>query len=248
MGLYGEDPVLAPNFGYPQSTSKSTFESVLDRLIDYLKRTHQNMVIYPVVWYNAALYRDSVEYSPIKYIRAMQTRFHPPRFHRMMARRFSQEGVDFLPMIRNWRLPSIEPWVKNPKEILSGVASEYINTVTATGEVLTPSNHHEPPMLNCIHPRVKRAFKVLLAEIMDQIGQEPSVKGIALFTTIHSSYGFGTLDVSYDDYTMHLFSKETGINLPIPDGPVQDRFKKWYKWLRSKWWNRWIAWRKEKQT
>jgi hypothetical protein len=74
------------------------------------------------------------------------------------------------------------------------------------------------------------------------------VRGIVLWATIHSSNGLGTIDQSYDDYTLGLFAKESGIELPKLHGPPEDRFKTWYEWLRAEHWNQWIAWRKHKQT
>ncbi len=174
--------------------------------------------------------------------------FRPPDFDRWMADRYSKEGFDYWPSIRNWSLPSLADWVKTPADVRSGAATEYVNTVDNNGKVLTNSAWHNPPMLNALHPRVQAALKNLVADIMNRIGHYDSVRGIALWTTIHSSHGLGAIDQSYDDYTIGLFAKELGLQLPKPGGAPEGRFTKWYQRLRAEHWNQWIGWRKRKQT
>lgn len=250
MGLYWEDPILTNSFGTRMvgkhgSDQSQQFNLALERQITYLKLTGHSEVVYPVVWYQTALYEPSVEYStdPKK-----QNRPHPAMFDQIMAARYSQEGIEFWPSIRNWSLPSLQSWLKSPAAIAAGEAGEYVNTVTSDGRVQTNSAWHNPPMVNALHPRVQQALRNLVAEIMDRIGNEPSVKGIALFTTIHSSHGLGTIDQSYDDYTVHQFSLETGVTLPTVPGAVETRFHFWYEWLRAEHWQEWVTWRKQKQT
>jgi len=246
LGIYWEDPVLSYDFaGDPRKlTDDGAFEVVLDRQIDYLKRVGHSSVIYPLVWYRGALYQPSEEYPDQKQV----NRPHPPEFDKSMARRYSQEGIAFWPSIRNWRLASLQAWVKTPEEVRSGAVTDYVNTVTAAGQVKTQSQWHAPPYLNAFHPRVQTALKNLVADMMNRIGSEPSVQGVALFTTIHSTHGLGTIDQSYDDYSLKQFSKDTGIRLPALDGPVEDRFRQWHDWLQKQHWEAWIRWRKGKET
>lgn len=244
LGLYWEDPVLGPIYGYPEDTSPEVFKAVLDRHIDYLKRTAQNTVIYPVIWYAGTVYRNSQEYGNYQ----AGGRSHPNDFHIMMAERYSHEGINFYPMIRNWSLPSVRYLVRNPEEVLSNPDLNYVNSVTYDGRVLTTAGHSTSPMLNFLHPQVKAAFMAMLQRLLDDLGQEESVKGISLFTASHSTHGFGTLEVGYDDYTVKLFAEEMGLELPEPQGPVSDRFRQWYQWLKENHWERWLQWRCQKQT
>lgn len=248
LGVYWEDhPFVAVHGGElfkGQGADKKQYARMLDRHLAYLKRVGHNSVIYPVAWYTGSFYQPSAEYegSPKGPL------CEPPDFDRMMARRYSEAGVDFWPSIRNWNLPTMKPWLKSPEEIQSGSVTDYVNTVTAAGTVVTNSRWHSPPVLNALHPRVQAALTNLVAEIMDRVGGEPGVRGLALFHTIHASHGFGTLEQSYDDYTLQLFAAEHGLKLPEPAGPPADRFRQWHAWLRQEHWPAWIEWRKQKQT
>jgi hypothetical protein len=252
IGMYWEDQVFQQNFSelsVPRMTfdqRSAAFQRALDRHVLYMRRTGLNLVIDPVVWYASALFQPSAEYSA--QAAAKWGLFRPPDFDRWMADRYSKEGFDYWPSIRSWSLPSLAEWVKTSADVSSGAATEYVNAVDKNGKVLTSSAWHNPPMLNAFHPRVKAALDNLVGDIMDRIGSYDSVRGIALWTTIHSSHGLGTIDQSYDDYTLSLFAKELGLRLPKLHGPPEDRFKTWYQWLRAEHWNEWIGWRKHKQT
>lgn len=248
LGIYNEDPVLVSNFGgdLAKQSTPGEWAQTLDRQVAYLKRIGHTQVIYPVVWYLGALYQPSKEFAG----KTTFDRPHPPDFDKTMARRYAQEGIEFWPSIRNWSLPSLAPWVKTADEVRSGAAADYVNAVSAKGEVAIArgGRWHAPPLLNAFHPRVRAAIKDLVIEVMDRLGSEASVPGVALFTTIHSSHGLGTIDQSYDDDTLKQFAADIKLDLPKPAGPPEGRFAQWHAWLRKEHWAEWIRWRKEKPT
>jgi hypothetical protein len=250
IGMYWEDQVFQQNFGelsVPRMKAperEAAFRRALDRHVSYMHRIRHNLVIDPVVWYNTALFQPSPEYNADSRF----TGLRPPDFDRWMADRYSKEGFDYWPSIRSWSLPSLSEWVKPAADIRAGSVSDYVNAVDQNGVVLTKSAWHSVPMLNAFHPRVQAALKNLVADIMGRIGVYDSVKGIALWTTIHSTHGLGTIDQSFDDYTLQTFSADTGIALPHLEGVRENRFGEWSKWLRAKHWDAWISWRKRKQT
>jgi len=245
LGNYWEDPILASSFGAMYPATPETFQKSLDRSVAYFYRIGQNTLIYPVVWYMASLYQPSAEFAKVWY-----NRRHPADYDKMMAKTYSKAGIEFWPSIRNWTLPSLKSLMKSPEDIRSGKVNDYVNAVTSDGQVriIDKRQWHKPPQVNAFHPRVRKAMKNLVSEIMDRIGDEPSVPGIALFNTVHSCHGLGTIDQSYDDYTLKLFSQETGIQLPLPPLKPEERFHAWYTWLKNEHWDEWIQWRKEKQT
>ncbi|MCK4628282.1 MAG: hypothetical protein KAT56_04725, partial [Sedimentisphaerales bacterium] len=245
LGNYWEDPILASSFGAMYPATPETFQKSLDRSVAYFHRTGQNTLIYPVVWYMASLYQPSAEFSDVWYHRK-----HPADYDKMMAQTYSKAGIEFWPSIRNWALPSVKSLMKSPEDIRSGKVNDYVNAVTSDGEVkiIDKKQWHKSPQVNAFHPRVREAMKNLVSEIMDRIGDEASVPGIALFNTVHSSHGLGTVDQSYDDYTLKLFSRETGISLPLPPSSPEEHFHNWYTWLKNEHWKQWVQWRKEKQT
>ena len=252
IGMYWEDQVFQQNFSelsVPRMSAAqqaAAFQRALDRHVLYMRRTGSNLVIDPVVWYTTALFQPSAEYNA--QASAKWALFRPPDSDRWMAARYSKEGFDYWPSIRNWSLPSLAEWVKPSAEVRSGAAGEYVNAVDKNGKVLMGSAWHNPPMLNALHPRVQTALKNLVGDIMDRIGSYQSVRGIALWTTIHSSHGLGAIDQGYDDDSLSRFANDLRLELPKSPGPAEDRFKNWYQWLRAEHWKEWIAWRKQKQT
>lgn len=249
LGVYSEDPVLLTNFGgdMARQTDPREFAQTLDRQVAYLKRIGHTQVIYPVVWYVGALYQPAQEFAE----KTPFLRLHPADFDKAMARRYAQEGIEFWPSIRNWHLPSLAPWLKSADEVRSGAAEDYVNAVTSEGKVIVPSaggRWHASPLVNALHPRARAAMKALVGEVMDRLGPEPSVPGVALFTTIHSSHGLGTIEQSYDDFTLKQFATDRGLALPKPAGPPAGRFAQWHAWLRQGHWEAWLRWRKEQQT
>lgn len=248
LGIYSEDPVLVSNFGGDLAKQRTPreFGMILDRQVAYLKRIGHTQVIYPVVWYLGALYQPSKEFAG----KTTFDRPHPEDYDKLMARRYSQDGIEFWPSIRNWHLPSLAPWLKSAQEVSAG-AADYVNAVSAQGKVMVAGGGgrwHSSPLLNAFHPRVRPAMKELVGEVMDRVGAEPSVPGVALFTTIHSSHGLGTIDQSYDDLTLSQFSADCSVGLPKLSGPYEGRFAQWHDWLRQEHWQEWLRWRRDRQT
>ncbi len=252
LGMYWEDEIFQQNFAelsVPRMTGEqqaAAFQRALERHVAYMKRIGHNLVIDPVVWYDSALFQPSAEYHMSRGFQVATLR--PPDFDRWMAKRYTEEGIDYWPSIRNWSLPSLAEWVKSAAEIRSGEAADYVNAVDKDGKVLRNSMWHNPPMLNALHPRVQGALKNLITEIMDRLASFDSVKGIALWTTIHSTHGIGTPNQTYDDFTVRTFAAENGLQLPATPNPPEGRFQQWYGWLHNEHWNAWISWRKKKVT
>ena len=54
-----------------------------------------------------------------------------------------------------------------------------------------------------------------------------------------------SIHYGYEDYTIELFEKETGIKVPVA-GDAADRFERRYRWLMANAYERWVDWRCEK--
>jgi len=98
------------------------------------------------------------------------------------------------------------------------------------------------PIFNPVHPVVQEAVVGLVAEIAGRYAPYPAFTGISL-NVWHASIGwFGSLRAGYDDLTAGLFSRETGIEIPVAaDAP--DRFAQRFAFLTSVCREAWIDWR-----
>ena len=106
-------------------------------------------------------------------------------------------------------------------------------------------NFPEGPMFNPLHPRVQQAILGVVKEIVDMYGKSPAFKGISLNMWHATIAWFAHLRSGYDDYTINLFEKETGIKIPVSQG-APDRFSKRYEYLTKNHLDTWIKWRCEK--
>lgn len=107
-----------------------------------------------------------------------------------------------------------------------------------------------PPFFNPLHPVNRQWYLDLIGELADNYRDSPAFQGISLRLmgwanpTLHN---FHNLDWGYDDYTVSLFQKETGIAVPgIAKDPA--RFAQRHRFLTSTQRARWIEWRSQKVT
>lgn len=114
----------------------------------------------------------------------------------------------------------------------------------AYGE-LSGQPYRAGPIFNPLHPIVQDAVVGLATEIADRYKGHPSFKGIS-FNMWHATIlWYASLDAGYDDYTVGLFSKETGIKVPV-EANAPDRFSKRYAFLTGEHRDEWISWRCKK--
>ncbi|HSI11152.1 MAG TPA: hypothetical protein VK961_03875 [Chthoniobacter sp.] len=99
------------------------------------------------------------------------------------------------------------------------------------------------PIFNPLHPVVQAAVLGIVQEIADRYGSFAAFKGLSFHMMFPSAIlWFGSLKAGYDDYTVGLFAKETGIAVPV-DEKAPDRFSQRYAFLTAKHREEWIAWR-----
>ncbi len=126
--------------------------------------------------------------------------------------------------------PPMEPWSLLPE--------------WAYGERHTPGTH-TGPMFNPLHPTVQEAIIGFAREIGQRYAKFPAFRGISFNMFASAMPWFGSIDSGYDDYSVALFCKETGIEVPI-DPKAHDRFSKRYKFLTTSHREEWVSWRCKK--
>lgn len=104
------------------------------------------------------------------------------------------------------------------------------------------------PIFNPLHPIVQSALLGSVREIATRYGKHPSYKGLHIFCYGSSTLGFGSLQSGYDDVSVSLFERETGVKVPV-DAKLPDRFSKRYAFLTApEMREKWVAWRCAKIT
>lgn len=123
-----------------------------------------------------------------------------------------------------------EPWNQVPSRLAYGETS-------GAGRV--------GPMFNPLHPTVQAAIIGLVREIGLRYGKFPAFKGISFNLFASAMPWFGSIYFGYDDYSVGLFQKETGIAVPV-DARATDRFSRRYEFLAGTCRPAWVAWRCQK--
>lgn len=107
---------------------------------------------------------------------------------------------------------------------------------------------------NWLHPEPQKYLNTVVDELAALYGQHKAFKGIIVHTVLGNSWGVTWTATEkepyltgYGDYTIGLFEKETGIDIPVSE---QDpgRFAARYEWLMANKRSRWITWRRDKMT
>jgi|CXWL01.1.fsa_nt_gi hypothetical protein len=104
------------------------------------------------------------------------------------------------------------------------------------------------PYLNPVHPEVQKWSADLFSELANRYKDSPAFTGLAirLMSWAFSSWqAFPSIHWGYEDYTISLFEKETGIKVPISKTDSR-RFKLRYDWLTQNRYNEWTTWRCKK--
>jgi len=188
-----------------------------------------------------------------------------------MLKRFEKEGLEFQASMTLLRLGSLMKEMNIDLASIQGGAETYNNMRSdnkvqdGTQDWTVPYNVMEKPvdltskqkiwaygerndtcskgpMFNPIHPKVQQAIVNVVREIAQKYGSSPAFRGIALNVWHATICWFGTPEIGYDDYTVNLFSLETGIEIPV-DAKAVDRFSKRYDFLMKNHRQRWLDWR-----
>lgn len=199
---------------------------------------------------------------------------HPIDWVDTMLKKFEKEGLEFQGALTLLRLGSLMKnmninldSIKAGKETYNNMlANDQVQASTAdwtleynvinfenqangTHKEWAYGEHNGPfgkgPMFNPLHPTVQKAILTLVSEIANRYGKSPAFKGISINMWHATMLWYFSLQSGYDDYTVGLFEKETGIKIPV-DPKAPDRFSKRYNYLTSNYQEQWMSWRCQK--
>ncbi len=237
IGHYWEDAQpLSRCFG-GDAPDPVDFDRVACNLCDYFDYTGQNVLMHPVVWYEGPIYNSLVE------ARGGKGGFHLPTdaWVDILLARFGERGFKFYGLLNVHQLPSLVRRM-NADDARVRAGEPTFNTVSKDNRVATRTWHHLMPMFNALHPRVQARVLVLVKELADRYGDRPAFAGLGFHLTLAQLLQPGSLDVSYDDWTVGAFTADTGLTVPVDPGDPQ-RFGKRYQWIMANAREEWIGWR-----
>ncbi len=196
---------------------------------------------------------------------------HPEDWVSILLKKFEKEGLTFKATLTLLRLGSLMKEMNIQLDSIKAGKDTY-NNMLANNQVQSSTNdwtmeynvanfdkqtrgtltewaygeHGGPfgrgPMFNPLHPTVQNAILGIIEEIVDRYGRSPAFTGISINMWHATILWYFSLQSGYDDYTVNLFEKETGIKLFVKaDDP--ERFSKRYALLTKEYSEPWISWR-----
>ena len=169
----------------------------------------------------------------------------------LMLRMFERNGMNMVSNIEFTCPPIISRDQPTPEQIREGAPT--ILTVGRNGGFCALHGAAQWPAPNYFHPRVQETILAVVGELVDLYRDYPAWKGVAFWLSrcfgpmAPAGFKDEPLDWGYEDYTIDLFQKETGIKIPVsPKDP--ERFEKRYQWLMANAKQKWIDWRCDQYT
>jgi cephalosporin-C deacetylase-like acetyl esterase len=101
------------------------------------------------------------------------------------------------------------------------------------------------PIYNLLWPANRAWYLGMVGEFADRYRDSPSLRGVCLRWMEWCDPGlnsFHSLEWGYDDYTIALFERASGIRIPVEAGDLK-RFAKRHEWLLANQREAWIGWR-----
>jgi len=217
FGYLDEDETSDQNLGWDYKNR--TMQSVTERLLDYLDYTGQNAWQYPFMRYTGYNFpMEGVLHGLYPYRAA----------YRYMIDAMNRRGIITIPNINLFTLPEMKmlPY-KTEEQIKKGWMLTKYNDPPVQPNKYTRPNHANPDIRAMIASHVKETAR--------RYGKLSGVEGINFCT---GKIGFyPSLDYGYDNYTVNLFSKETGIAVSAKSGVDRRKFLTqepqldiWLKW------------------
>ena len=246
IGLYNEDPVLHQEFG--EKPGFSGFEVSTDRLLSYMQSFGQNVLNYPIAWYNGPLYGTQVESrQPDMGSGIGGARPHPPGYPMYLLKRLEAQGMKFNAGVHIHWLPSLNPFTINDLTRVQNGEETVVN-MRADGKLWWGHWHDSDPNYNPADPHVMASVKAVLDEIGNRYGQEPAFEGVTLMIARNKLFSFGSIESGYNDSNLVAFQEEKKITIPSYDRSKSTRFQDSYQWLKENpaAMKAWINWRCEK--
>ena len=130
-----------------------------------------------------------------------------------------------------------------PEQIKGGAS-----TVFCVGDDGHTARAHVGQGVNYLHPKVQESLLTVCDELIALNRDNPGWKGLALIASGHfaigvpAGYPADVLKWGYEDFSIDLFQRQTGVRLPV-DPRDPERFAKRRSWLEANAWEKFLQWR-----
>jgi hypothetical protein len=163
LGLWWEEPTIPREFGVPVyydqngspyygTPSITDFHEALEHMIDYLHYTGQNLVVYPIYFYDDPVYPSRIEGWPLHGEKGLM---HPDDWFELMLKMCEANDISVIASFTMKSIPSLEP----DKYFLPGRdGGEY----KEKWESLLEQRAHD-----------------IFDEVLDEYGDLPALKGLS---------------------------------------------------------------------
>lgn len=241
FGMYYEEPRFI-DWSHQVSDEPIEFVRTWDRLGSFMRHTGQNLLWYQGISYGIA----STETELVTTLR----RFGPRSDHfgnntfRGMLLSAEKHGYGIIADLHE-QLAVFE------EHLPEGVPIVDTRQTGADGTMATfaPSGDSG---YNIVHPAVQDLLLRAFRQVAEKYRDSPAFLGLSFRTmqVINPAYsGFGSERFGYGDFTVGLFEKETGVEVPGGNDPGDpERFRQRYEHLMGPKRAEWIAWRTRKVT
>ncbi len=235
LGHMDEDQTFDIMLNYDDVKEKaSPFRSarITERLNDYLDYTGQELFAYPLLRYNYVLY--PLVGSPARY-------GHYPRGSGQMPfviKSLGRRGKSFLGILNLWTLPEV---YLAPRKTEEFIARGYF-VRDRKGVLLRMGKRGY--LCNPVHPVIRKWFLQHIREVLERYGRMQGFDGVELWLLKNKMGTFAGLDTGYGDFTVNLFSRETGVKLPAPG--TGNKYEARHQYLTTTARKQWLQWRADK--
>lgn len=209
----------------PMGEGLTDLVSSVQALVDYFDYTGQDVISYTILRYSGVQY--SLPGSSLSRYCLTDGYGGPSLMMDMLAER----GKKYVALFNLFSLPE-----------LSGPSHRW-EEFKAKGYFSLDRNGKSLNVPNPVHPDVQAMTLKHVREVLRRFSKSPAFAGVSVWSLPNK---FGSLDDGYDDFTVGLFEKETGIH--VPSSPGNGRFAERHGYLTGDKRQEWLAWRAKKVT
>ncbi|MEI6420935.1 MAG: LamG-like jellyroll fold domain-containing protein [Lentisphaerota bacterium] len=209
----------------PIGAGLTNLVSSVQALVDYFDYTGQDIISYTILRYSGVQY--SLPGSSLSRC-CLTDGYSAPS---LMMDMLSELGKKYVAIFNISNIPE-----------LSGPTHRWAE-FEKKGYFILDRNGKSLNQPNPVHPEVQAMVRKHIQEVLRRFSKSPAFAGVYLWSL---PIKFGSMDQGYDDYSIGLFEKETGIHVPATSG--NGRFAERYAFLTGEKRSEWLAWRASKVT